>query len=86
MRSLKSLTMAAFALLTFLLVAPATQAHAQLPAYLHALSDLRSARAYLQYDTRPAWAGHREHALSLIHISRLVSPLMTSACSLRNWV
>lgn len=67
MRSLKSLTVAAFALLTFLFLAPATQAHAQLPAYLHALSDLRSARAYLEYDTRPAWAGHRQHAIDQIN-------------------
>ena len=67
MRSLKSLTVAAFALLTFLFLAPAIQAHAQFPAYLHALSDLRSARAYLEYDTRPAWAGHRQHAIDQIN-------------------
>jgi AcrR family transcriptional regulator len=66
MRSLKSLCSAAFALLTLLLLAPASVAHAQMPAYLHALSDLRSARAYLQYDTRPAWAGHRAHAIEQI--------------------
>jgi hypothetical protein len=66
MRNLKSLTVAAFTLLTCLFLASATQAHAQLPAYLHALSDLRSARAFLQYDTRPAWAGHREHAIEQI--------------------
>ena len=67
MRSLKSLTAAAFALLTFLFLAPAIQAHAQFPAYLHALSDLRSARAFLEYDTRPAWAGHRQHAIDQIN-------------------
>ena len=66
MRSLKSLPVAAFALLMFLFFAPATQAHAQFPAYLHALSDLRSARAYLEYDTRPSWDGHRQHAIEQI--------------------
>jgi AcrR family transcriptional regulator len=66
MCNLKSLCSAALALLTFLLLAPASVAHAQFPAYLHALSDLRSARAYLQYDTRPSWAGHRAHAIEQI--------------------
>jgi hypothetical protein len=66
MRSLKAFASAAFALLTLLTLAPATVAHAQMPAYLHALSDLRSARAFLEYDTRPAWAGHRQHAIEQI--------------------
>jgi hypothetical protein len=52
MRILKSLTGAAFALLSLMLLVPATPASAQGPAYMHALSDLRSARAYLQQDTR----------------------------------
>ena len=66
MRIFKPLTVAASALLTILFLAQAMPVHAQEPAYLHALSDLRSARAYLQYDTRPAWAGHRQHAIEQI--------------------
>jgi hypothetical protein len=66
MRNLKSISSAAVALLSLLILAPATMAHAQEPAYLHALSDLRSARAYLEYDTRPSFAGHRQHAIENI--------------------
>src|SRR5579863_9695316 len=66
MRNLKAFASAAFALLTLLFLVPAPAAHAQMPAYLHALSDLRSARAFLEYDTRPAWAGHRQHAIEQI--------------------
>jgi hypothetical protein len=62
----KRVTGAALALLTILFLAQATPVQAQGPAYLHALSDLRSARAYLQYDARPAWAGHRQHAIEQI--------------------
>jgi hypothetical protein len=66
MRIFKELTGAALALLTVLFLAQAMPVQAQEPAYLHALSDLRSARAYLQYDNRPAWAGHRQHAIEQI--------------------
>ena len=66
MRILKLVPSAALALLSLLILAPATAAHAQEPAYLHALSDLRSARWYLQQDTRPAWIGHRDHAIEQI--------------------
>jgi hypothetical protein len=66
MRNLNSFTAGAFALLTFLFVAQATPAHAQFPAYLHAISDLRSARVYLQQDTRPQFEGHRHHAIEQI--------------------
>ncbi|MGD0737004.1 MAG: hypothetical protein ABR976_17870 [Terracidiphilus sp.] len=62
----KKLTGTAFALLTLLLLVQAKPVQAQEPAYLHALSDLRSARAYLEYDKRPAWAGHRQHAIEQI--------------------
>jgi len=58
---------AAFALLTFLALAPATPAHAQAPAYLHALSDLRAAREYLKLDTRPSAAGACYHATDEIN-------------------
>ena len=67
MRSMKSLAVAAFGLLTFLFLTPAIQAHAQLPAYLHAISDLRTARAYLEMDTRPAQAGARDYAIKEIN-------------------
>ena len=50
MRGLKALTVSAFGLLVCLLLAPARQAQAQTPMYLHAISDLRSARTYLQSD------------------------------------
>jgi hypothetical protein len=66
MRILKLLPSAALALLALLLLAPAPAAHAQGPAYLHALSDLRSARAYLQYDNRPEHAGLRAHVIERI--------------------
>jgi hypothetical protein len=66
MRSFKSLMAAAFALLTFLALAPATLAHAQFPAYLHAISDLRSAREYLKMDTRPRGEMARQRAIEQI--------------------
>lgn len=66
MRILKLLPSAALALLALLVLAPAPAANAQEPAYLHALSDLRSARAYLKYDDRPQWAGHRARAIEQI--------------------
>jgi hypothetical protein len=67
MRSLKSLTTAVFALFTLLFLSSATPAHAQFPAYLHAISDLRTARAYLEQDTRPQFEGHRHHAIEEIN-------------------
>jgi len=66
MRSFKLIPSAALALLALVFLTPATSAHAQGPAYLHALSDLRSARAYLQYDNRPAQAGARAFAIQQI--------------------
>jgi hypothetical protein len=77
MRSLKSIAVAAFALLTFLSLASATPAHAQFPAYLHALSDLRSARAYLQFDTNPANAGARDVAIN--EINRAIDDIKRAA-------
>jgi len=58
--------LAGFALLTLFLLVPATPASAQGPKYLHALSDLRSARAYLQMDTRPDLANPVDHAIKEI--------------------
>jgi hypothetical protein len=66
MRSLKSPVLAACGLLTLLLFVPATPAKAQFPAYLHALSDLRSARWYLQQDTRREGDRARAHAIEQI--------------------
>ena len=77
MRSFKSLMAAAFALLTFLALAPATLAHAQFPAYLHAISDLRTAREYLKMDTRPHTAGARDYAIK--EISRAIVEMKNAA-------
>jgi hypothetical protein len=67
MRALKSFAVAAFALLTLLLLLPATPAKAQFPAYLHAISDLRTARAYLEMDARPGGEHARRHAIDQIN-------------------
>jgi hypothetical protein len=77
MRSLKSLITATFALLTLVFLVPAVPAHAQFPAYLHAISDLRSARAYLQQDTRPQFEGHRHRAID--EISRAIDDMKKAA-------
>jgi hypothetical protein len=66
MRIFKPLTLAACALLTILCLISSIPAQAQLPAYLHAISNLRTARAYLEMDGRPAFAGHRHHAIEEI--------------------
>jgi hypothetical protein len=67
MRIFKPLTVAASALLTLLFLSHSTPAQAQFPAYLHAISDLRTAREYLKMDGRPAFAGHRHHAIEEIN-------------------
>jgi len=66
MRTLKSPVTAAFVLLTLVILAPGTQAKAQGPAYLHAISDLRSAREYLQRDASPEREHARHHAIDEI--------------------
>jgi hypothetical protein len=63
MRILKSLTLAATALLTLMILAPSTPAQAQGPRYLHALSNLRMARAWIQSDGRPQFSDIRKHAV-----------------------
>ncbi|MGD0737003.1 MAG: hypothetical protein ABR976_17865 [Terracidiphilus sp.] len=63
MRIFKPLTVAACALLTILLLSHSAPAQDQFPAYLHAISDLRTARAYLEMDGRPKFEGHRRHAI-----------------------
>jgi hypothetical protein len=77
MRSLKPLILAASGLLTLLLFVPATPAKAQMPAYLHALSDLRTARAYLQMDTRHE--GEHARARAIDEISRAIDDIKVAA-------
>jgi hypothetical protein len=77
MRNLKSFIVAAFALSTFLFLAAPTPAHAQFPAYLHALSDLRTARAYLQMPVKPEAKGACKHAIK--EISRAIDDIATAA-------
>jgi hypothetical protein len=75
MRTLKSITGAAFALLTLLLIMPAKPASAQ--SYLHAISDLRTARAILQRDTRPAYIGPERD--SIAEISKAIDEMKKAA-------
>jgi hypothetical protein len=77
MHCLKSFIVAAFALSTVLFLAAPTPAHAQFPAYLHALSDLRTARAYLQMPVRPEAKGACKHAIK--EISRAINDIATAA-------
>lgn len=77
MRILKTLAMAAGSLLTLMLFVPSTPANAQGPAYLHAISDLRSARAYLQMDGSPLGADAREKAIK--EISKAVDEMKKAA-------
>jgi hypothetical protein len=66
MRFFKSLATAALGLTAFLLLAHATPAQAQHPAYLHALSNLRQARALLETDNRPGMREERNRAMEEI--------------------
>ncbi|MGD0832020.1 MAG: hypothetical protein ABR907_13840 [Terracidiphilus sp.] len=63
MRTVRTLVLAAFTALTLVLLVSATPARAQAPRYLHALSDLRTARAFLLMDGRPAFRGDRDLAV-----------------------
>jgi len=65
MRFLKLLA-SAFGLTAFLLFALATPAQAEHPGYLHALSNLRQARALLQPDNRPGRGEARDRAIDEI--------------------
>lgn len=73
MRNFKFFMVAAFALLTFLCLLPATPVYAQHPAYLHALSDLRTARGYLQMPARPETKDSCKHAVK--EISRAIDDI-----------
>jgi hypothetical protein len=66
MRILKSLGVAVCALMALAVFMTATPAQAQEPHYLHALSDLRTARDYIQYD-RGQFNGERRHAVDEIN-------------------
>jgi hypothetical protein len=73
----KTIFHAAFSLLAVLFLAPATLANAQEPAYLHAISDLRTAREYLKMDSRPGSAGARDFAIR--EISRAIDEIKMAA-------
>ena len=66
MRFFKFLASATLGLTAFLLLALAMPAQAQHPAYLHALSNLRQARALLQTDSRPGFREEKNRALDEI--------------------
>jgi hypothetical protein len=66
MRIVKTLATAVFGLSAFLLFALGTPAQAQRPHYLHALSNLREARALLQSDSRPGFGSERDRAIGEI--------------------
>jgi len=66
MRMSKIFAAAAIGLSAFLLFALGTQAQAQRPRYLHALSNLREARELLQTDRRPGFIGARDRAIGEI--------------------
>lgn len=66
MRIFKNLSTAVLGLSAFLLFALGAQAQAPRPHYLHALSNLRQARAVLQSDDRPGFIGERDHAIGEI--------------------
>lgn len=67
MSKLKSLAAAAFALAAVVYVAAPTAARAQGPHYLEALSDLRTARDYIQSDHRHDFEHERHHAVDEIN-------------------
>lgn len=66
MRILKSLGVAACALMALAIFAAATPAQSQEPHYLRALSDLRTARDYIQFD-RGRYGNERSQAVGEIN-------------------
>ena len=66
MRFFKSLASVTFGLSAFLLLALAVPAQAQHPAYMHALSNLRQARALLQTDSRSGFREEKNRAMDEI--------------------
>jgi hypothetical protein len=77
MRSLKGLMAVACALAAAVYFAAATPAHAQEPHYLHALSDLRTARDYIQSDHRHEF-GHERH-LAVDEINKAIDEIKHAA-------
>jgi hypothetical protein len=67
MRILKSFGAAVCALATLAVLAIATPAQAQEPHYLQALSDLRTARDYVQFDHRDGFGKQRHDAVDEIN-------------------
>lgn len=68
MQILKTLSAAACALLAMAAIGIATPAQSQQePHYLAALSELRTARDYIQSDERPEFKGERKHAVEEIN-------------------
>ena len=66
MRLIKPLASIALGLSAFLLLALAVPAQAQHPGYMHALSNLRQARALLETDHRSGYREERDRALDEI--------------------
>ena len=67
MHPLKSLTAATLAVAATVYVAAPTPARAQEPHYLDALSELRTAREYIQSDHRERFEHERHHAVDEIN-------------------
>ena len=77
MRSFKLLTATAFALLTMVFLASPIPSHAQEPRYLHALSNLRQAKGFLQWDQNPYTADARRQAV--LEIENAIGDVKTAA-------
>lgn len=77
MRILKSLAVAACGLMAVAFLATATPAQAQEPHYLDALSVLRTARDYIQFDHRPGFQGQRDIAVN--EINKAISEIKHAA-------
>lgn len=67
MRKIKIMAAAACALAAGIVLAASAPAHAQEPHYLVALSDLRTARDYIQSDHRHEFGSERHHAVDEIN-------------------
>lgn len=67
MRRIDFLLKATMGLLVAMFLVPAASAQFQAPAYLHALSDLRTARYWIQADGNPNKAQYRNAAIAEIN-------------------
>jgi hypothetical protein len=77
MRNFKNLAAAACALAAIVYFAAPRLARAQEPHYLHALSDLRTARDYIESDHRHEFGGERHHAVD--EINKAISEIKHAA-------